>query len=849
VTDQTSLTGTAQVRVSLNNSPPSVQLTSPADGGLYSMAGPSIVPVRSNIADAEQPAGSLTCSLLVQLVHNNHTHQNPPISACSADVEITPVGCDGNTYHWRFTLTVTDPEGLASSASASLAPDCSTVPNQPPLALDDAAPVAQGGSVVIDVLANDSDADGTLIPSSVRIETPPSSGTASVNPITGAISYSHGGVSSSDSLTYTVADDDGARSNPATVSVTVLSSAGLVAAYGFEEGSGTTVTDGSGSGNAGSLGTATRTPSGRFGSALAFDGTSALVTIPGSSSLDLTDAMTLEAWVYPTANGGWRDVVYKGTNDVYYLEGSSDLSNRPAVGGTFSSPGPLYSTGALPLDAWSHLAATYDGATLNLYVNGLQVASRAQTGPIATSSGPLTLGGDPVYGQYFAGLIDEVRVYSRALSGVEIQGDMITPVHSAPVAAGDDATVAEGGSVAIDVAANDSDAGGALDLTSIQVVSPPAHGSVAIHADGTVTYTHDGSETLGDSFAYTIRDTAGWASNAATVTLTVTPVNDPPVAADDSATVAEGGAVVINVAAKDSDAEGALDLTSIEVASGPADGSVAVHPDGTVTYTHDGSETTSDSFTYTIRDAVGAQSNAATVTLTVTPVNDPPVAGDDSATVAEGGAVLIGLAANDTDPEGALDLTSIQIAQGPAHGSVAIEGSGTVLYTHDGSETTSDTFTYTIRDAVGAQSNAATVTLTVTPVNDPPVAANDGATVVRYASVVIDLAGNDTDVDSALNLASIQIASGPSHGSVAILGDGTVRYTEGGSQNVGDTFTYTIRDAQGAQSNVATVSLTVTSAPQVPAMNLLGAAALAAGLLATAFAALSRRPRRSGAGT
>src|SRR5206468_1779445 len=98
-----------------------------------------------------------------------------------------------------------------------------------------------------------------------------------------------------------------------------------------------------------------------------------------------------------------------------------------------------------------------------------------------------------------------------------------------------------------------------------------------------------------------------------TASITVTAVNDAPVAAADAATVAEGASVVVNLAANDSDVDNALDLASIQIVAGPANGSVVVNGDGTVSYTHNGSETTSDSFTYTIRDAAGAVSNVATV--------------------------------------------------------------------------------------------------------------------------------------------------------------------------------------------------------------------------------------------
>jgi hypothetical protein len=201
---------------------------------------------------------------------------------------------------------------------------------------------------------------------------------------------------------------------------------GLVAAYGFNEGSGTTVHDSSGKGNNGTLqGGASWTTSGKYGNALSFNGSSALVTIPNSPSLQLTSAKTLEAWVYSTRlTGIWRDVIYKG-NDNYYLEADS-TSGKPAIGGTFASP--LLGTAALTANTWVHLAGTYDGATLRLYLNGVQVNSRAETGPIATSTNPLHIGGDSIYGQYFQGRIDEVRIYNRALSAPEIQRDINTPI-------------------------------------------------------------------------------------------------------------------------------------------------------------------------------------------------------------------------------------------------------------------------------------------------------------------------------------------------------------------------------------------------------------------------------------
>ncbi|MGC1614963.1 MAG: LamG-like jellyroll fold domain-containing protein, partial [Candidatus Acidiferrum sp.] len=150
-----------------------------------------------------------------------------------------------------------------------------------------------------------------------------------------------------------------------------------------------------------------------------------------SASLHLSSGMTLEAWVSPTSVPTyWQDVIYK-QNDIYFLEAGSSLSkNPPAVGATFGSHGNQFMAGISSLAAktWTHLAATYDGATLRLYVNGVQVSSRSMSDSLVSSTQPLQIGGDPAFGQYFKGFIDEVHIYNRALSPAEIQNDMISPV-------------------------------------------------------------------------------------------------------------------------------------------------------------------------------------------------------------------------------------------------------------------------------------------------------------------------------------------------------------------------------------------------------------------------------------
>jgi len=222
-------------------------------------------------------------------------------------------------------------------------------------------------------------------------------------------------------------------STPVTVSASTGGPVGLVAAYGFNEGTGSSATDLSGKGNVGTLSGATWIDAGRFGKALSFNGSSSRVTVQDSASLDLSGAMTLAAWVYPTAAMADRRVVIvkeRPGSNAYHLHASSANSGKALTGFFSTAWNRLWTPAGLPVNKWTHLAATYDGVRQRLFVNGVQVASRAQTGAIATSGSPLRIGADGARGEHFRGRIDEVRIYNRALSRTEIATVMNTPVAS-----------------------------------------------------------------------------------------------------------------------------------------------------------------------------------------------------------------------------------------------------------------------------------------------------------------------------------------------------------------------------------------------------------------------------------
>ncbi|MDX6466674.1 MAG: hypothetical protein QOI27_1714 [Gaiellaceae bacterium] len=209
---------------------------------------------------------------------------------------------------------------------------------------------------------------------------------------------------------------------------------GLVAAYSFDEGRGTVVRDASGNANTGTTRRAAWSADGRHRGALSLDGRAGWVTIPHSPRLDLGGSLTVEAWVYPAALGkAWRAVVFEedasgATSGQAYALYASTKTGAPLALAFGSQEARAFGRRPLPLRRWSHLAETYDGATLRLYVNGEPARSTPLTGATPTTSGPLRIGGNSRFGEYFRGRIDDVRIYARALTGAQIRRDMATPV-------------------------------------------------------------------------------------------------------------------------------------------------------------------------------------------------------------------------------------------------------------------------------------------------------------------------------------------------------------------------------------------------------------------------------------
>lgn len=244
-----------------------------------------------------------------------------------------------------------------------------------------------------------------------------------------------------------------------------------------------------------------------------------------------------------------------------------------------------------------------------------------------------------------------------------------------------------------------------------ELVSPPAQGTFSLAPDGSFSYAPT-ADFSGDVW-FTYRAVSGTVkSNVASVRIAVAPVADAPRAQADTATVVSGGSVLVPVLSNDVDPDG--DMLTITNLGTAAHGTVAVTADGRVEYRSTAGYSGSDAFTYEATDGT-LTSGPVSVTVTVTPrVNQPPVAVDDFASTPKNTAVLVNVVANDRDPDGTIDASTVRIEAQPSRGgTVVVHANGTVTFTPKRNFRGTDVFTYSVRDGEGARSNTAKVSINV----------------------------------------------------------------------------------------------------------------------------------------
>lgn len=364
----------------------------------------------------------------------------------------------------------------------------------------------------------------------------------------------------------------------------------------------------------------------------------------------------------------------------------------------------------------------------------------------------------------------------------------------------------------LSVLANDTVQGSTV-LTINRIGSLSNGGTATISEDGrTIRYTPASNFNGAESFTYTVRDQNG-AEATATVTVQVAAINDPPVANPDTITITENTTNnVINVLANDTTGPDTNETLTVASVGTPSQGGTVTVGNGglNIIYAPRTGFRGTETVTYVLSDGKGGTATG-TVTITVAQANPPPTAVNDTATVAEDAdAIIIDAIANDSTADTGETISISAVGTPNRGGTASLTNDGKISYKPAANFNGTELVTYTLRDSRGGTATG-TVTVTVTPVNDAPVATDDSAQVLTgTVARTVTVLSNDTDIDGdTLTITAItQPATGT--GTVAIAADNrSLLYTPPSATFIGSaTFTYTISDGKGG-TDTATVTLSV----------------------------------------
>ncbi|MCF6386576.1 Ig-like domain-containing protein [Mycobacterium sp. MBM] len=679
-----------------------------------------------------------------------------------------------------FTYTASDGTATSSVATVSITVD---PVNDTPVTTNDSFTTNEDTAVSGNVLSNDSDTDGDTL--AATLVTGPANGTLTLN-TDGTFTYTpDADFNGADSFTYT-ASDGTATSSVATVSITVdpVNDTPVTTNDSLTTDEDTILT-----------GNVLTNDSDIDGNPL----TATLVDGPANGTLELNTDGT---FTYTP------DADFHGADSFTYTAGDGTATSSVATVSITVSP--VNDTPVTTADSFTtdeDTAVSGNVLTNDTDVDGNPLTATLVDGP---TNGTLTLNTDGTFTYTpdadFNGTdsFTYTATDGTATSSVATVSITVSPVNDTPVTAGDTFTTNEDSAVSGNVLTNDSDTDG--DTLTATLVDGPANGTLQLNSDGTFTYTPDADFNGADSFTYTAGDGTA-TSSVATVSITVTPVNDAPVAVDDSFTTDEDSILTGTVLSNDSDTE--LDAITATLVDGPANGTLTLNTDGTFTYTPDADFNGTDTFTYTAGDGT-ATSNTATVSITVNPVNDTPVAEDDSFTFDEDNSLSASVLSNDSDTDG--DTLTTTLVDGPAHGTLTLNTDGTFTYTPNADFNGTDSFSYTAGDGT-ATSSVATVSITVTPVNDAPIANNNSYSTGEDSTLTGNVLSNDTDADADALTATL--VTGPTHGTLTLNADGSFTYTPTTDYTGLDSFTYQTSDGS-ATSNTALVTIAVTAVNDAP---------------------------------
>jgi hypothetical protein len=547
----------------------------------------------------------------------------------------------------------------------------------------------------------------------------------------------------------------------------------------------------------------------------------------GAAEFSLVVAFATDSQNLVGTNGSWfqNTGIVDGSNLGLAKDWGLSINQAgqlsAGLGGGFNNaPSTVYSTSTGYHDGQLHVATfTRSGSQISLYVDDQPVASRADADADPRANLGFSIG--RLFSQQlpFSGDVAEVRFYDGALSAGEV-ATITSEIqafynNSAPVPVDDNYTLVEDTPFysvpAPGVLGNDLDSDG--DALTAELVDPPAHGSLALQPNGSFVYAPHANFFGTDSFTYRAWDFRG-SETQGTVTIQVTPVYDQAQAAADSYKALPSQTLTVSAAngvlANDQNID-QVPLTAV-ISSNVTAGQLTLNDDGSFVYNPQGFAGVA-TFAYRVDDQTEL-SSPATVTLVV---NTPPAPVQDTYQMAEDATLNVtaanGVLANDVDPDG--DALTVVVDAQPAHGQLTLNSDGSFQYSPEPNYFGPDLFSYRVTD--GVDTAAATLArVTVQSVNDSPIAEDDAyfALPGNPLSVTADfgLLANDHDVETT-QLSAV-LVDGPSSGSVTVTANGAFTYTGQAGFVGSDSFTYRAHDGQ-AQSNLSTVSISVTPQPIV----------------------------------
>jgi uncharacterized repeat protein (TIGR01451 family) len=750
-----------------------------------------------------------------------------------------------------FNYTVTDNQGLTSPPATVTIPVVAPG-NQPPVAENRSTPPLPNTSTIPVPQLIGRDPDGTVVRYTITTLPTPQQGTLLLNgqpvqpgqnltpeQVSQLVFQPNPNFTGSVTFNYTVTDNQGLTSPPATVTIPVIASPPVqIGDTVFNDVNGNGVQD------QGEPGlpkvTVTLTSPGADGILGTPDDPTQTTTTDNNGNYSFPDLPPGNYRVTITPPSGFSPTTPTSqTISVTDNNPNFDFGlrqNQPPVANNTTTPSIPSSSGS-PVQLPLLTANDPDGSVVSFTIPTLPPPEQGTLflGNPASGGVPVTPGqpipADQIGNLFFQPNPNFTGNVTIPFTATDNQGAVsppatltipVTAPNQPPVANNDVIGTNPGQSVTINPLINDrSPDGTPLNPGSLRIVSNPTNGTVQVNPDGTITYTPNPGFTSGtDTFVYEICDIRG-VCDTATITVSVpAPVQQPPVATDDRASTNPNTPVVINVLDNDTDPNNNLNPTNVTIVTPPTNGTVSVNPvTGQITYTpNPGFNSGTDTFEYQVCDTTG-QCDRATVTVTV-PVTatNPPVANNDSTSTNPNTPVLIDILNNDSDPDNNLNPRTVTIISNPANGTVRVNPDGTVVYTpNPGFTSGTDIFTYQVCDSTGL-CDTATVTVTVPgSVPRPPVATNDTTSTNPGTPVLINVAANDRDPDGNLDPTTVQIINPPQNGTVRIdPATGNIIYQPNPGFTTGtDTFTYRICDTTGLCSE-ATVTVNVPVATNNP---------------------------------